>query len=394
MIRSEPWPPRTEEQLADAAANGLLEETHYVDIKRELAAGTGANRDIAKDIAAFALDGGVIVIGVDEDTAPPSLYPIGTANLAERIESIAASTVHEAVAVSTHVIESSTPGQGYLIVEIPPSPRAPHMVDGRYYGRGDKRNRPLPHEEVLRLHEQQTRLAQDIVDESKQALDLLKRRLEFRSEPLLIRAKPLGARGDFLMGLSVSDSWQRDVMDLVRLSAGSHQDAFPSLGGPTGAARRDRGVAATVNMAEGNRFGGPHDAAEVTLREDGIITLVSERAVVYPNPSGEARILEAIFLAHTDLVARLAAQVSAYGFRGSWRFAIVVNGLHGARSFELSKYFDSSDAPPFSESNYVQAATATLRELETAPQVVVSELVGPLLRSINSAGHFPWLFER
>ncbi|WP_231639730.1 AlbA family DNA-binding domain-containing protein [Mycobacterium sp. Marseille-P9652] len=394
MTNSEPWPPRTEEQIAHAAANGLLEETHYLDIKRELATGPRANRDIAKDIAAFALDGGVIVIGVDEVTSPPKLHPIDVANLGERIESIAASSVHEAVTVYTHVVESSTPGLGYLVVEIPPSPRAPHMADGRYYGRGDKRNRPLPHEEVLRLHEQQARLDQDIVAESQETLDLLKRQYQFHSEPLLIRAKPLGARGNFLMQLSDSGSWRDDVRDLVRLAAvGSHQAAVPSLGAPTGAARRDRGVAATVNMFDDKRFGGPQDAAEVTLREDGTITLVSERAVAYPNP-GDARILEAVFLGHADLMARLAARVSAYGFRGSWRFAIAANGLHGARSAELRNYFDITDAPPFSESRYGQAATATLKELETIPPMVVSELVGPLLRSIGSAGHFPWVFER
>ncbi|WP_246183116.1 AlbA family DNA-binding domain-containing protein [Mycolicibacterium grossiae] len=59
-------PARTEEELQRLALNGLLEETHWLDLKRELGSGNAANKDLAKDIAAFALDGGTILIGVDE----------------------------------------------------------------------------------------------------------------------------------------------------------------------------------------------------------------------------------------------------------------------------------------------------------------------------------------
>lgn len=60
----------TEGDLDQAAANGTLEETHYLDLKRELPTGTSAIKDIAKDIAAFSEDGGLTIIGVDEETSP------------------------------------------------------------------------------------------------------------------------------------------------------------------------------------------------------------------------------------------------------------------------------------------------------------------------------------
>jgi hypothetical protein len=69
------WPPRTEEQLRSAARSGLLVEGHKLGLKRELKGGDSGNEEIAKDIAAFSLDGGAIIIGVDEDTDPPSLHP-------------------------------------------------------------------------------------------------------------------------------------------------------------------------------------------------------------------------------------------------------------------------------------------------------------------------------
>ena len=70
------WSPRTEAELQACADNGLLEETHWLDLKRELESGNSANKKLACDIAAFALDGGTILIGVDEDTSPPSLWPV------------------------------------------------------------------------------------------------------------------------------------------------------------------------------------------------------------------------------------------------------------------------------------------------------------------------------
>jgi hypothetical protein len=48
----------------------LLEEVH-IDIKREIPSGRGANRELARDLASFAIDGGLYIIGVDEVSAPP-----------------------------------------------------------------------------------------------------------------------------------------------------------------------------------------------------------------------------------------------------------------------------------------------------------------------------------
>lgn len=111
----------------------MLEETHWLDLKRELGSGNAANKDLAKDIAAFALDGGTILIGLDEDTSPPGLWPVPVDGLAERIEQIARMRVDEVVQIRTTVINStSDPTLGYVVVHVPQSIRAPHMVDGRY----------------------------------------------------------------------------------------------------------------------------------------------------------------------------------------------------------------------------------------------------------------------
>jgi hypothetical protein len=45
-----------------------------------------------------------------------------------------------------------------LIVEVPPSPLAPHMVDGKYHGRGDTVKHVLSDAEVERMH------AEELID--------------------------------------------------------------------------------------------------------------------------------------------------------------------------------------------------------------------------------------
>jgi uridine phosphorylase len=54
---------------------------------------------LAKDVASFSLDGGTILIGVDEATSPPSLTPVVLNGLPERVEQIAAMRVDEPVLV-------------------------------------------------------------------------------------------------------------------------------------------------------------------------------------------------------------------------------------------------------------------------------------------------------
>jgi hypothetical protein len=387
------WPPRTEEKLRHAAENGTLGESHTLDIKRELKGGDSGNREIAKDIAAFSLYGEVITIGVDEKTSPPSLHPIELAGLSERIAQVAATRVDEAVIVTTTPIElSSDPGNGFLVVEVPASPRAPHMADGKYYGRADKTNRVLPHAEVLRLHEQQVQQNRDIVAEARETLDRLQTEISFRSAPLLSLAKPLGAHENLLMGLSVSTNWRSEVAQLVNdATVFGHQHFAPSLRNPTGFARRPHGIAATTRMGDGQRFGGSTDAAEITLHEDGTLLLISERAVVYPHAESAPNVLENLSVGHTELVVRLAALVSGYGFAGSWRFAIAVVGLRGSCSYSSGYSYD--DLPIYTETRYEQATTATLAELKRSPESVVHALISPLLRSLGSVEKFPWLFE-
>ena len=64
--------------LVSAAAGGLLDESHWMELKREIPRTKGSNVELARDLASFAVDGGVLVIGVDEDDLGRADQVVGT----------------------------------------------------------------------------------------------------------------------------------------------------------------------------------------------------------------------------------------------------------------------------------------------------------------------------
>jgi hypothetical protein len=63
--------PADEGQLRSMVAQGLLDEGHSVELKRQLPPGKAANVELAKDLGQFTIDGGVLIIGVDEGDGRP-----------------------------------------------------------------------------------------------------------------------------------------------------------------------------------------------------------------------------------------------------------------------------------------------------------------------------------
>jgi hypothetical protein len=152
------WVPRSETELQQTVLAATVRETATFDAKAALPA-KGKNKDLARDICAMTVDGGVLLYGLggDDPTRPDTLMPFDLSGVAERIDQVAQAAISEPPTIEIHDIEStSSPGTGYLVVVIPASPRAPHMVtlegENRYYGRGATGNRILTEGEVARLY--------------------------------------------------------------------------------------------------------------------------------------------------------------------------------------------------------------------------------------------------
>ena len=159
--------PHTEDDLRAAFFDGRLDESAWCELKRELPPQSKeANRELARDLASLAVDGGSLYIGVDEK-APGGdpLRPQPLAGLRERVDQVGRSRVTPPLFVESHEIPADgRPGYGYLEVVVRASADAPHQVEGIYFGRSDTGKCRLSDQQVERLmrgREQQRHGAED-----------------------------------------------------------------------------------------------------------------------------------------------------------------------------------------------------------------------------------------
>jgi hypothetical protein len=84
------WIPTDEAALRDAFEAGLFEERNWCELKREVGSSKGATAELARDLASLAVDGGTLIVGLDE-SAPQGdpLHPVELDRFAERVEQIA-----------------------------------------------------------------------------------------------------------------------------------------------------------------------------------------------------------------------------------------------------------------------------------------------------------------
>src|SRR4051812_5638807 len=168
------WTPSGWSDIVEAAAGGLIDESHWVDLKQELPTGKRTvNTDLAQDLASLAVDGGLLIIGVeDHESRAGKVCGVDLAKLADRVDQVARDKVRPPLVVrSLEVPDPENPGRGCLLVHVPPSAQAPHMVDYVYYGRGDRANIRLSDEQVRSILADRTRDRGNIITELRQMVD-------------------------------------------------------------------------------------------------------------------------------------------------------------------------------------------------------------------------------
>jgi hypothetical protein len=404
--------PADEGELRSMVAHGLLDEGHSVELKRQLPPGKAANVELAKDLCQFTIDGGVLIIGVDEGDGktPPSLTPVDLAGLPERIEQVAATRIDEPLRVRIRTIRTAgQPDKGYVLVIVSPTQSKIHKVDGRYWARGERTRYVLSDAEVRRYH-------QLVSQGQRDAASLLD--VEVRRDPaaavglqahahLFAIAQPVGADPDLLdrvVGGAGPRGWRQflygEVLDgaAARPLTNPWSPDLPEIGDPS---RRARGWALrSSRMGPGRTVEVPdpllHNNVNVEKRlldlevnEDGGLRLFCGRASDTLRDDVEC-VIEGLVIGLTKRLVLVAGTIAATtDWLGSWDFGIAVTGLRGLVSLRLVQHGQDWLAAPFSEEEYRETVRATYERVVKDPDGIVTDLTGRLNRALGGSAPIP-----
>ena len=405
LSASKRWTPTSEADIQAALDQGLIGESHHLDLK-EFPAGKGDNKEAARDMASFAIDGGALIYGIAEDKENRSFYrkPGPLNGMAEKLEQVARSLCDPPLTLTTEEIPSACdPTQGYVIVHIPASSTAPHMVDGRYYGRGDKTKHPLPDPEVVRLHERRRAADRDALALLQAEIDTDPIPAEIRRQAhLFLVAQPLAGREDMLLDLVSGPNWNLDMGGFLNQAFTSEVntavkgiDGKPSLSDAHRGFRRAGGAArATPNLGDGRVFDPSvsyhaEDAVELRVHEDGGLRVFMSRfSDTWPNGE-EQIILDQAAVSYTRrFLALVLAAAERAGYFGNWALAFGATGLRGHHANNQGNILGFEDLARYDQDDYRRATAATWAELNQMPGTITRALIGALLRALGTEGRY------
>ncbi|MDX3588919.1 AlbA family DNA-binding domain-containing protein [Streptomyces europaeiscabiei] len=403
------WMPKTEADLQAAVDGGLFEESHHLDLKKAPSS-KGDNKELARDLSSFAVDGGALVIGVQENKENRTfeLAPQPLNGLPEKVEQVARTIPDPPLTIITEEISSAADdGTGYLIVHIPASPVAPHMVDNRYFGRGDKTKYQMGDAEVVSLHTRRRNIEADTLTLLRKEMEEDPLRDVGAQSHLFLVAQPTAGRRDMCLPITGAQDWNLRLHTLIKRVQESkelraalvNQGFSPDLGDAHQGHRRARGVARSSAGLRSDRTYAPEgrwgdeDVIEVQLFEDGglrlFMTRLSDSLRERHTEEGDAEqvLFDAAAVILTRHMLELIRLVSDdVGYHGNWAVAVGANRLRGRRRYSGQSHFPSNHR--YSADTYEESTGATLAELREAPGTVTRRLLGPLLRSLDSAELF------
>ena len=379
------WVPRSVEELENAVRANVITESHYLDCKAFTNSG-GVSRSAAKCVASLAVDGGVLLLGVGEDKPNRRfvLEPMPLKGLRDTIDSMVANSVSPSLRVTVDCLDRGD-GTGYLVVVVPASTRAPHMVDGRYYGRSDTAAEPLSDPEIRRLW---SRNADRHIDRAALLAAEVSREPvpgdERQGARLFVIGQPMSADPTLLLDSCDGRDllkWplqpsQSSVLTAER-SYGTH------LGGWRDAHRRARGVALSSGHLDSDRtvsgeLQSPRNIVDLEIWESGGIRLY------YGCASGVIRGADYLDLGaiagETSGVIELARRVALTAeFNGSWQFGVAIRG---AKSLPSYSHLLSGEAHwKYSEDGYDETVEVDHATLFSVGSPILKELLGRFLRA-------------
>ena len=383
-------PLSTWRELGAAAQGGLLEETQWVELKEMPSPPNKAtNTELAKDLASLSVNGGVLIFGVKDKTF--QVVGCDVSGLVDRISQVASIRVHPPLSpvVYPAVSHPDEPEKAVLVVEVPPSPQAPHMVDDSYWGRSSNGKRKLSDAEVRTLLQNRASTAA-----------AFKERLLGMAEddPLarLVVGHPTGNGHLYLLaepcapvlGRSADFDLARVVRNEITVSPG--RSVIASL---TNRGRDPLGQTMEWPASHEDPLERRHEdqASHLLCRdEDDSLEYVSGGGTYFRKggPRGEESMeivgVGVIIIAVREflqLIERLSS--GHWGYSGQWRVGIHVTHLAG-KSVSFNDLF--SGHVTFPRETYTQQIVTSAAALIEAPDDEAKRLLSGFLRAIGCEG--------
>ncbi|GAA1349476.1 ATP-binding protein [Falsarthrobacter nasiphocae] len=371
-------------ELEDAAEQGLLEESVWCELKEmptpQSCSKKDANLEMARDLASLSVDGGLLIFGVRDNNF--DVVGCDTQGLTDRISQVAGGRVYPPLSptILPPLLNPEDESRSVLIVQVPPSPLAPHMVDGSYWGRSSNGKRKLNDTEVRRLLLQRDRgedsFRQRLI--SMETNDPLSHYVEGHptgnghiylvAEPCAPVARAGNERqGDeVLRKVTRASAWQGVVPKCVYRSPNPAGDAYATVG-PHGERIPSRGE---------------RSLCHVLLHEDSSIEVVSGGGTAtWESDSGQpinylcAGLISTLVIQTLELVADRSR---AWGYTGQWRVGLRVTKTRGAvySTKDIMRRY-----PAFVADDYVR--TTVIQGINTDPLEQAETLLRGLYRGLG-----------
>lgn len=384
----------TWDELLSAAGGGSLEETQWVELKQQLRpSDRDGNIELARDLASLSLYGGVLVIGVTDKTF--EVVGCDISGMADRISQVAAMRVEPPLSpvIYPAIQHPEDESKHVLVVEVPASPHAPHMVDGSYWARSSNGKRKLSDAEVRPLMQARTS------NESAFRERLL---AMVHQDPLaqVIEGHPTGNGHIFLLAEPCAPVLGRTadfvLMDVVR-GLFDNENSLGTMSDLTCHVRDPRGLALSSTRA----LNGGDDLVKrewedstcvlLCIDDDSSLEFVSGGGTMYRLGRGyrDQEPFEVVgssaIVRSTWQLYRLIERLSLghWGYKGPWRVGIHVTNLQG-KLLTMSDLRRSGMV--FPRASFTNTMVTSPASWPQGPEPEARKLLAGFLRAIGREG--------
>lgn len=380
--------PSSWDDIVIAAAEGLLDEGHWVELKKAIPPkSAGANTELAKDLASLSVDGGALIIGI-EDAKGQAGEVTGTdiSGLQSRLDATAQARVEPPLTITTQSFVHPTETQrAIMIVTVPASAGAPHMVDKSYWGRGDEGKRALSDHEVRRLLAIRQERAEGFEDRLRRVMmDIGAEPREASAPYLHILAEPSSSP----YGKTVTDVLDgMHPLQLFTDAVKSKPQWSPSLHNVHYHVPHPDGYAAKSFRDDTDDDG---FRLSILIGDDGSWRVASGAPIqplgsLHDNSSGDLvfRAGSVLELAHSVFTAIAHLSTEVVPLSTEWQIGLYVTGMRGIYPVEQHSPGHFRDFTAFPREDFLRTTTSTTHELAGCPAGIVERLTRPLLRSMS-----------